>query len=476
MDLKNNQIPDKVKKIHLIAICGTGMGALACILKDLGFEITGSDQKIYPPMSRFLLDKGIAVTRGFNEANLSYSPDLVIVGNAVSKDNPEIRKMQKMGLNFCSMPQAVNKFVVGNKKPMIITGTHGKTTTASILTWMLQEAGLDPTFIIGGILQNYNSNYRLGKGEYIIIEGDEYDTAFFDKGPKFLHYNPFIAVLTSIEFDHADIFQDIEHVCRTFDKFISGISQNRTLVAFDGDKNISRLFSSPICRIVKYGEDILSTWRFNNINIDPPWTFFEVYKKGNIFGSFKTKLVGRHNLLNALSVIAIADNLRMPVTIISKALETFKGVKRRQEIRGQKKGITVMDDFAHHPTAIRQTLEGLITHYPGHRIWALFEPRSNTTRRNVFQNDFAPAFEKAYGVAIGRINRAHLLEPKERLNRNQIVTSLTAQGKPAFYSDSVDEIIDWLVPQLQKGDLVVIMSNGAFDGIHTKLLAQLQKG
>ncbi|MBW1822714.1 MAG: UDP-N-acetylmuramate:L-alanyl-gamma-D-glutamyl-meso-diaminopimelate ligase, partial [Deltaproteobacteria bacterium] len=307
MDLSKNRIPEHVKKIHLIAVCGTGMGALASMLKDMGFEVTGSDQKIYPPMSSFLAQKGIKIADGFDGKNISSDTDLVVVGNAISKDNIEVVETDKMGLFFCSMPQALNRFIAAGKKPVIIAGTHGKTTTSSILAWILYKAGLDPTFMIGGLLKNFESNYRLGKGKHIIIEGDEYDTAFFDKGPKFLHYAPYVAVLTSVEFDHADIFKDMNHVKEAFDRFISSIAQKNTLVGFDGDKNIEELISDKKCKVERYGQDVDSTWRILNIATDPPWTFFEVLKQGSAFGTFKTNLIGMHNLLNILSTIAVAD-------------------------------------------------------------------------------------------------------------------------------------------------------------------------
>ncbi len=283
MDLSKNRIPDTVKSIHMIAICGTGMGALASMLKDMGFEVTGSDQKVYPPMSEFLSSKDIKITEGFSENNVAYGPDLVIVGNAVSKDNPEVVGMNQMGLEFCSMPQAVNRFIASGKKPLVITGTHGKTTTSSILAWILYEAGMDPTFMIGGILKNFESNYRLGSGEHMVIEGDEYDTAFFDKGAKFLHYDPSIAILTGVEFDHADIFRDIQHVKQAFDAFISGISPQNTLVAFDDDQNVSDLVHGKSCKTVRYGRNIDSMWRLGAVTIQQPWTFFDVLKHGKRF-------------------------------------------------------------------------------------------------------------------------------------------------------------------------------------------------
>ncbi|MCJ7773347.1 MAG: Mur ligase family protein, partial [Desulfobacterales bacterium] len=349
IDIHKNFIPDTTDTIHLIGACGTGMAALACMLKDLGYTVTGSDQKVYPPMSELLSRKNIKVYDEFDKKNISYKPDLVIIGNAVTKDNPEVIETQEKGLYFCSMPQAINSFIGKAKKPILITGTHGKTTTSSIIAWLLFEAGFDPTFFIGGILNNFNTNYHLGKGEYIVIEGDEYDTAFFDKGPKFMHYNPTLAVVTSIEFDHADIYEDIAHVKKAFGAFISGISEQSTLFAFDADPNISELTKGVRCHVATYGKNKKSAWRLVNISITPPFIFFDVHKNGALFASFKTPLAGEHNLLNTLAAIAIADHLKITKNIITNALEKYLGVKRRQEIRGIKRNITVIDDFAHHP-------------------------------------------------------------------------------------------------------------------------------
>ncbi|MGD8900670.1 MAG: Mur ligase domain-containing protein, partial [Desulfobacterales bacterium] len=263
-----NSIPEHVHKIHLIAVCGTGMGALACMLKSRGYEISGSDQKIYPPMSDFLREQGIQIMNGFDAAHMSYKPDLVIVGNAVTRENPEVKKMKQMGLPFCSMPQALNRFFAEDKKTLLVSGTHGKTTTASILAWMLYKGGLDPSFMIGGILQNFDSNYRLGDGNAFIIEGDEYDTAFFDKGPKFMHFHPAAAVLTSVEFDHADIFRDLNHVQTVFSRFITQLKPSSLLLAFDADENIRRIISEAHCRVQFYGNDVHSNWCLGDIQID----------------------------------------------------------------------------------------------------------------------------------------------------------------------------------------------------------------
>ena len=473
MDLSKNRIPDNVKRIHLTAICGTGMGALGSILKDMGFEVTGSDEKAYPPMSEFLSGKGIKIVEGFSEKNVLYGPDLVVVGNAVSKDNPEVVGMHRMGLEFCSMPQAVNRFIAADKKPLVITGTHGKTTTASILTWILHDAGLDPSFMIGGILKNFGSNYRHGNGEYVVIEGDEYDTAYFDKGPKFLHYDPLMAILTSIEFDHADIFRDMDHVKEAFNIFLGNISSQSTLIAFDGDKNISDLINGRSCRVVKYGRNTTALWRLGKVTIKPPWTFFEVLKHHGLFRSFKTRLFGEHNLLNSLSAIAVADQLRIPENTILRAFETFEGIKRRQEVRGQKNGVTVMDDFAHHPTAVRETIQAVKPFYPDGRLVAVFEPRTNSSMRRVFQNIYPLSFDGADIICIRHPSRLDKIPPEERFSSQKLVADLKHREKEAYHFPDTDSIIDFLVAKARPNDIVLVMSNGGFDNIHERLLKSL---
>ena len=473
MDLKQNMIPENVKKIHLVAICGTGMGALACMLRDIGFEVTGSDQKIYPPMSDFLSRKGIKVAEGFNEDNILYGPDLVVVGNAVTKQNPEVVKMQNMGLHFCSMPQAINRYIANNKKRIIIAGTHGKTTTSSIISWILYKAGLNPSFIIGGILKNFSSNYRLGNGEFIVIEGDEYDTAFFDKGPKFLHYDPFMAVLTSIEFDHADIFKDINQVRYAFDSFISGISNKGKLYVFDQDDNISDLIKGKKCIVEKYGKDSGSYWRLGAVSIEPPRTIFEVLKQGITFGIFKVRLMGEHNLLNTLSAIAISDSLMIPAEVIAKALETFEGIKRRQEVRGQKRNITIIDDFAHHPTAVRETIRAVKPFYPDGRLVAVFEPRTNSSMRKVFQDIYPLSFDQADVICIRKPPLLEKIPPLDRFSSEKLVDELNNRGKSAHYFPETESIIDFLAKEARPGDVILIMSNGGFDNIHERLLKAL---
>jgi UDP-N-acetylmuramate: L-alanyl-gamma-D-glutamyl-meso-diaminopimelate ligase len=465
-----NLIPDNVRKIHLIAVCGTGMAALACMLKDLGYEVTGSDQKVYPPMSLFLAKNGIPVADGFRAENLSYGPDLVVVGNAVPKGNPEALRMIEAGISYCSMPQALNRFAADGKKTLLVTGTHGKTTTASLLAWVLEAAGLDPSFFIGGILRNFDSNYRLGKGEFFVIEGDEYDTAFFDKGPKFLHFDPFTAVLTGVEFDHADIYRDLAHVREAFERFISGISPEGSLLAIDTGEIIDGLVSGRRCRILRYGCRPGSFWRLGDVSVSPPWSEFRVYREEKPYAAFRTKLMGEHNLLNALSVIGACDRIGIPPEAIAGALETFEGVKRRQEIRGVKRGITVMDDFAHHPTAVRETLKAVRPFYPDARLIAVFEPRTNTSMRNVFQDVYPEVFDPADLILIRRPSALEKIPADRRFSSEKLAEDLLRRGKSACFFEETEPIIDFLVENATPGDLILIMSNGGFDNIHQRLL------
>ena len=473
MDMTKNQICGNVRKIHLTAVCGTGMGALACMLRDLGFEVTGSDQKVYPPMSTFLAQKGIRIMDGFREENIAYGPDLVVIGNVVTRDNPEAGMVQRMGLPFCSMPQALNHFVAHGKKTLLVSGTHGKTTTSSILAWMLHEAGYDPTFMIGGILKNFNSNYRLGNGPYFVVEGDEYDTAFFDKVPKFYHYRPQAAVLTSVEFDHADIFRDLDHVKEAFAHFISDLAGSSLLLAFDGDKNVDALTGRCQGRLARYGKNAESPWRLGTVSVDPPWTAFEILKDRKFFGKFKSKLMGEHNLCNALAAIAMAEDLNIPVAVMASALESFEGIKRRQEIRGQKRRITVMDDFAHHPTAVRETIRAVKSVFSGGRLIAVFEPRTATSMRRWFQNDYAQAFDGADLVCIRKPPSVRKIPEGEQFSSEQLVSDLKKRGQDARFFADTDAIIDFVIINAKPEDLVLIMSNGGFDNIHQRLLDRL---
>jgi len=471
-DLERNRIPEKVRTVHLIAICGTGMAALACMLKDLGFVVTGSDRNVYPPMSTYLASKGIEIYPDYRSGNLACRPDLVVVGNAVSKDNPEVAAMNELNLDFCSMPQAIDAFVAAGKKIILVTGTHGKTTTASLIAWLLHAGGLDVTFVIGGILSNFDANYRLGSGEYMVIEGDEYDTAYFDKGPKFMHYKPSVTVLTGVEFDHADIFKDMQHVEAVFEGLIRSLTAESVLIACLEDPKVRKLLFHAACRVEGYGNDPNAEWRTANMKIHPSGSLFDVLHHEGRLETFQTGLMGRHNLSNALAAIAVAHGLSMPVAAIQKGLKQFKGVKRRQEVRGIKRGVAVLDDFAHHPTAVKETIRAVKPFFKG-RLIAVFEPRTNTSMRNVFQNVYTHAFDGADLICIREPSLLKKIPEHQRFSSHRLVKDLCAQGKHAHYFTSTDAIIDFLVDKAQAGDVILVMSNGGFDNIHERLLESL---
>ncbi len=473
MDPSLNTIPPGARRVHLIGVCGTAMGALACMLKELGCEVSGSDQKIYPPMSDFLAGRGIRILEGFRPENLGHRPELVVVGNAIPRVNPEALELDRLGLAYCSMPQAIHRFAAAGKRTLMVTGTHGKTTTCAILAWALEVAGRKPSFVIGGILKNFNSNFALGGGDLIVLEGDEYDTAFFDKGPKFLHYTPHATVLTGVEFDHADIYRDLAHVKSAFRRLAQGLAAESLLVARDEDANASEVIEAAAANVQRYGRRPDSPWRLDGVEIEPPWTTFGVRKRGQPFGRFRTRLIGSHNLLNALAAIAVADHLGVPAASMAAAFESFAGVKRRQEIRGERRGVTVMDDFAHHPTAVRETLAAVRSSFPGRRIVAVFEPRTNTSMRNVFQAVYPAAFDAADLILVRRPSMLEKVPEAERFSSEALAAALAARGKAARFLSDTGEIIDHLVAVAAPGDVVVVMSNGGFDNIHARLLNSL---
>ncbi len=461
------------KSVHLIAICGTGMGALAGMFKDAGFQVSGSDHRVYPPMSIFLEGAGIKIMEGFRPENLAHRPDLVVVGNAVSRDNPEIVRMFEMDLPYLSFPQALKQFFVKDKKLLVVAGTHGKTTTASLLAWILESAGLDPGFMIGGILKNFDRNYKTGAGPYFIVEGDEYDTAFFDKGPKFLHYIPSRAIITSVEFDHADIYRDLDHVKQAFLSFIAAIPSGSLLAACNHYPAVLELIRKASCRTAMYGLNERAGWRIKDPAFEPPWAQFIVMNNDECFGQFRAPLMGEHNLLNALSVIIVAHDLGLSVEQIAKGLETFKGVKRRQEIRGEKRGVTVIDDFAHHPTAVKETIGAVRAFYPNKRLVAVFEPRSNSSRRNIFQREYSHSFDRADLVCVRKPTLLEKIPVGERFSSERLASDLGACGIDAHWFPDTDAIIDFLKKHVRVEDIVLIMSNGGFDNIHERLLAAL---
>ncbi len=468
-------IKDSVHSIYFIGICGTAMANVAVQLKKMGYHVAGSDENVYPPMSTFLRENGIQPKEGYLESHLQPAPDLVVVGNAISRGNPEAEYTLEKKLFYLSLPDVIREFFIRGKQSIVVSGTHGKTTTTSLLSWVLESAGKNPGFLIGGIPKNFGQGMRISSGHQFVIEGDEYDTAFFDKRSKFLHYLPEIAIVNNIEFDHADIFRSIDDIKLTFSRLINLIPRNGLLVINGDDLIVRELAKKSFAPVASFGFRSDVDWRIENLQPSREGIRFTISVHGNVPVQFYLPLTGHHSALNAAGVIVVAKHLGLSDEAIQKAFDTFQGVRRRLEVRGVVGDVTVYDDFAHHPTAIRETLEGIVSRFPENRVWAVFEPRTNTTRRNIFQKEFPLAFEKAFGVAIGKINRPHLLKESEKLDREQIVANLKKMGKPAMFSDFVEEIVAWLVAQTRPGDKIVVMSNGSFDGIYEKLLEALKE-
>ncbi len=447
------------------------MGTLACILKEMGYVVSGSDQNVYPPMSDFLNQKGISLFKGYDPSNLDHKPDLVIIGNAITKLNIEAQEVLKKGIPYLSMPQAVNKFIAKNKKIILVTGTHGKTTTSSVMAHILFAAGMNPSFMIGGILKDFNSSFRIGSGEYMVIEGDEYDTAFFDKGPKFMHYEPEITIMTGIEFDHADIFNGIDHIKDVFLKFVKKIENNSHILAYNNNNNLKQILANSKASIETYGEK--AQWSFSNHVQQNLKTYFDIQGPDKKL-SIETNMVGEHNLLNCLACIAVAHRINISDNDLVNALKTFSGIKRRQEIRGIKHGITVMDDFAHHPTAVKETIRAVKPFYKKGRVIAVFEPRTNTSMRNFFQNTYPDSFLQADMVCICEPGIKKNIPPEDKFFPKQLVADIEKKGIEAYYFENSDAVIRFLVTKLKHKDLVLIMSNGGFDNIHVKLLEKIE--
>jgi UDP-N-acetylmuramate: L-alanyl-gamma-D-glutamyl-meso-diaminopimelate ligase len=462
------------KHIHLIGICGTAMASLAGMLKQRGFRVTGSDAAAYPPMSDFLASLDIPVAQPFAEKNLEPAPDLVIIGNAISRGNVELEHVLDHRLPFQSMAQLLYDEFLRGRDVIAVAGTHGKTTTTSMLSWIFQVAGRNPSFLIGGIAENFSSSFQVTDGADFIIEGDEYDTAFFDKGPKFLHYFPDSVILTSVEFDHADIYKDLDAVNTAFKRLVNLVPRRGRIVAWDGSRNVDECLTKAFCAVESYGFREGSKWRATEVNYEPTRTTWRVLNDGQLWGEFEFALAGEYNVLNATAAAAMAAGYGIPVAKIAEALRSFKSVKRRLEVRAEVNGITIIDDFAHHPTAIAETLKALRTRYKGRRLWAVLEPRSNTLRRNIFQRELVAALNIADRVIIAAVFKPEAVPEGERLDPEHVVADLHRGGKPAQLLANADEIVASIVPEGRPGDVIAILSNGGFGGIYEKLPRQLQ--
>jgi UDP-N-acetylmuramate: L-alanyl-gamma-D-glutamyl-meso-diaminopimelate ligase len=463
------------KHIHLIGICGTAMASLAGMLKHRGFHVTGSDAAAYPPMSDFLRDLGIPVAQPFDAKNLNPRPDLVVVGNAMSRGNVELEFLLDQRIPFCSLPQLLHdEFLVG-KEVLVVAGTHGKTTTTSMLAWIFHSAGLDPSFLIGGIAENFGSSFHLGEGKHFILEGDEYDTAFFDKGPKFLHYFPDSIILTSVEFDHADIYKDLEAVETAFKRLVNLIPRRGRIIAFDSGASVERCIAKAFCPVERYGSQTAEGWKIANLKFDSTRTSWLVLRNGEAWAELESPLAGEYNVWNATAAAALAFSYGVSIEEIKAALKTFKSVKRRLEVKAQVNEITIIDDFAHHPTAIAGTLKALRGRYPGARLWAILEPRSNTLRRRVLQTDLARGLALADEVIVAGVFRSEAVPENERLELPALAAEIEQNGSRARLLADADAIVQTIAPEMRSGDVVAILSNGGFGGIYEKLPTRLRE-
>lgn len=451
------------------------MASLAGLLKQRGFKVTGSDAAAYPPMSEFLASMNIPVAQPYAETNLKPRPDLVVVGNAISRGNVELEYVLDERMPFRSLPDVLHEYFLRTREPIVVAGTHGKTTTTSMLAWIFRSAGKDPSFLIGGIAENFGGSFALKQGKHFILEGDEYDTAFFDKGPKFLHYFPQAIILTSVEFDHADIFRDLDEVKKAFRLLVNLVPRKGKIIAYDGHVNVDDCLTRAFAPVERYGMNKDSFWRIINIEYGPASTAWSVFREGNHWADFQFPLAGEYNVLNATAAAALAAHYGIEPPVIADALKNFKSVKRRLEVKAEINGITMIDDFAHHPTAIAETLRALRTRYPSRRLWAIFEPRSNTLRRKVLQKELVNSLALADQVIIASVFKAETIPEDQRLTTSAVVAGLKREGKPARELADADAIIAAVVPELRSGDVIAILSNGGFGGIYEKLPRKLEE-
>lgn len=461
--------------LHLSGIGGAAMAPLAGMLAERGYRVTGSDAGVYPPASTLLEGLGIKWTNGFSESNLDPAPDIVVIGNALSRGNPEVEAVLDRKIPYRSLPQVLEDYFLPGHESLVVTGTHGKTTTTSMLSWILSVAGRKPNFLIGGVAENFGRSFGLGGGSEIVLEGDEYDSAFFDKAPKFLHYHPDEVIITSLEFDHADIYADLAAIELQFRRMVNLVPRRGRIVAWGESENVRGVVQKAFCPVETYGFSDGVDWLAGDVDFSEEATHFRVSHRGAEVARVQMALAGRHNVLNALAAIAIAHGRGVSRAAIERAMASFRGVLRRLEVKGESGGVLVVDDFAHHPTAIRMTIEAARNKWPGRRIWAVFEPRSNTMRRKVFEQDLISALQTADATVLGAVNRANLLADAERLSPMRVIEAIRAVARTAEGFDSSDEIAEYLDRETQPGDVVLVMSNGSFDGLCGKLVGKLNE-
>lgn len=466
-----------MKDIYMIPICGTGMGNLAVALKALGYNVSGSDLNVYPPISDLLKENGIIYKNGFSGLNIINSHiDTAIIGNAVSSNNPEVVEIINRKIKYLSFPQAIADFLIRERHSIVIAGTHGKTTTTAIVAWILSEAGINPGFLVGGIIKGKDITCSAGIGDYFVVEGDEYDTAFFDKGPKFFHYKPRSVILTGIEYDHADIYKSFDRLYDSFKQLVAKIPLDGTLVINSDNKGCIDIINEAKCKVITFGANPKCYWYARQINIKETGTYFAVKKGDTELERFFMPLFGNHNILNALASIALCDSLGIiELDVVKKHLASFPGVKRRQEVIFNKKDIVVIEDFAHHPTAIYETLKSIKERFPKRCLWAIFEPRSATSRRNIFQEQFTSSFIYADKIIIAPLYLPEKISLSERLDPERLADDIKeSYKKDGFYFNTHKEIMDFLIKHINKQDIIVFMSSGGFGGIIPEFINLLE--
>ncbi|MEI7777743.1 MAG: Mur ligase family protein [bacterium] len=468
------EIPDlkQIKHIHLVGICGTAMGSLAGLLRESGYRVSGSDEGCYPPMSTMIARLGIEFKEGYKESHLS-GADLIIIGNTCRVDNPEAAFARDNRLPALSLPEAIKIFFIDGRRSIVVAGTHGKTTTTGLLAHVFSFASFSPSYLVGGVMQNYEESFHLGKGKHFIIEGDEYDTAYFDKSPKFLHYSPASAIITSLEFDHADIYHDMTDYIQAFSFFVESIPSDGSLFLCGDDIRLRELGSSAKSPVIYYGLEGVNDVTARDVRVSSEGQEFRLHIKGEDIGAFFVTLHGNHNLLNTLAVCGMAIAEGISPESLREGLKTFKGMKRRQEIVGEVKGVTVIDDFAHHPTAVRETIKAIKDKFAGRRLVVFFEPRSNTSRRKIFEEEYSKAFDGADEVYLSVPPFRHNDRREDFIDTSKMVEVISARGPKAFVFDDAESLLESALLNIKKGDIVLIMSNGSFGGIHQKLLKSL---
>jgi UDP-N-acetylmuramate: L-alanyl-gamma-D-glutamyl-meso-diaminopimelate ligase len=462
-------VKEAPKKFHFLGICGTAMASVAAALKERGFKVTGSDENVYPPMSTFLQEKGISLKEGYRAENIPSDADVVVIGNAMKRGNPEVEAVLNRKLLYLSLPEVLKNYFLRGRHNLVVTGTHGKTTTTALLTWIMEKAGCKPGYVIGGLPKNLGQGARLNDSKYFVIEGDEYDSAFFDKRSKFIHYLPELLIINNVEFDHADIFNNLDEIKLSFRRLLNIVPQNGMVLVNGDDPNCVEVAKECLAQMIEVGFSKNCAQRIRDVSCSAEGSRF---KLGD--DTFEIPLVGEFNVHNAAMAALAARFYDVPKAKIDSAFKSFAGIARRQEIRGEARGVKVIDDFGHHPTAIASTLEALRHRFRGNRLWAVFEPRSNTTRRAVFQQQLPDALKLADGVFIAQVAKLEQIPEKERLNPERVVAAIAKAGRPAFYEQNADAIVDRIVPLLRPNDVVAVFSNGGFDNIHEKLLTRLR--